>query len=361
MPLQKFHPEHPEFLLKSTQWCAFMSVIILTPFGLNDFIQGRYLLGFFTSIVTFLCIINAALCYRGNYPRGLNLYLIAPVISIALIFALNELGIMGSYWAFMGVLAYYFMLPIRLARIVNLVFIVTILPVAWNVLDPEVALRFSAVLLGVSFFALLSMREIYKQHYMLKGQAVTDSLTGLYNRSLLQDSLEHAIHQSYRSATPMTLIMFDIDHFKKVNDKFGHDTGDIVLRSLGRFLNRFFRASDFVFRVGGEEFMVLVYNTDENKGKDLAEKLRSEIEQIKLIPQTQVTVSIGVSSLRPDIGWQEWIKRCDKNLYCAKAAGRNQVIADSYEDGSNLEATNTMREPVHDSVSVSSQLVEQTS
>jgi len=329
MLLRNYKSEYPEFLLKSTQWCAIMSFIILSPFSINDFIQGRYLLGALTGIVTILCIINALLCYRGNYNKEINLYLIAPIITLTIMKALNELGIMGSYWAYMGVLAFYFMLPDKLARIINFLFIGTILPIAWNVLEPQVALRFSAVLIGVSFFALLSMREIYKQHYVLKGQAVTDSLTGLYNRSILQGSLEHAIHQNHRSGTAMTLIMFDIDHFKQINDEFGHDMGDQVLKSLGDFLNNFFRASDMVFRVGGEEFLVLIYNTDRQQGGDVAEKLRRELEQLPLISERPVTVSIGVSSLTPEINWKEWIKRCDKNLYLAKSAGRNQVVLDA--------------------------------
>lgn len=224
-------------------------------------------------------------------------------------------------------LALYFILPKKQAWIANIIFIVIIFPVAWNVLEQPVAARFTAVLLGTSFFAFLSMHEIYKQHYMLKEQAVTDTLTGLYNRSLLHSSLEHAIHQSVRTNTAMTLIMLDLDNFKEINDEYGHDVGDSVLESVGKFLKNSFRASDMVFRIGGEEFLALIHNTDESKGQDIAEKLRGEIEHLTLIPDHTVTVSIGVSGLQPDMGWREWMKLSDDNLYQAKSSGRNQVIA----------------------------------
>ena len=321
-------PELPDFILKSTLGCAFISIIILTPFTINNFIQERYYLGLLTLVVTALCTINAWLCYRGQYHLGINLYGVAPAIMIAIVFAIHELGVIGSYWAYLGVLALYFILPKKQARIANILFIVIIFPVAWSVLEQPVAARFSAVLLGTSFFALLSMREIFKQHYMLKEQAFTDTLTGLYNRSLLQSSLEHAIHQSVRTNTAMTLIMLDLDHFKKINDDHGHEVGDSVLESVGEFLKKSFRASDMVFRIGGEEFLALIHNAGEQESLDMAEKLRREIELLVLMPNRKVTVSIGVSTLRRDTDWKQWMKCCDDSLYRAKSGGRNQVVVD---------------------------------
>lgn len=319
-------PDIPDFILKSTLGVAFISILIITPFCVNNFIQGRYLSGLLTLVVIVLCTINALLCYRGRYHIGLNLFGIAPAITIAIVFTTHELGAVATYWAYLGVLAIYFILPQKQAWIINIIFIAIVFPVAWNVLEPPFAMRFLAVLLGTSFFAFLSMREIFKQHYMLKEQASTDTLTGLYNRSLLQSSLEHAIHQSVRTNTAMTLIMFDLDHFKNINDELGHDVGDSVLKSVGEFFKKSFRGGDMIFRIGGEEFLALLHNADESKGKDIAEKLRGEIERLSLIPERTVTVSIGVSGLQPDMDWREWMKLSDDNLYRAKSSGRNQVV-----------------------------------
>ena len=105
------------------------------------------------------------------------------------------------------------------------------------------------------------------------------------------------------------------------------DIGDHVLMQMGAFLKDFFRDSDKVFRTGGEEFLILVYNTDEANSIDLAEKLRRDIENLPLIPGRMVTVSIGVVGLGSEKDWKKWMKTCDKNLYEAKNRGRNRVVA----------------------------------
>ena len=154
--------------MKSTFGCALVSILIVTPFCINNFIQGRYLLGVFTLAVTVLGIINAWLCYRGRYHGGINLFGVAPVITIVCVVALHELGAIGSYWPYLGVLSFYFILPEKKAWVASIIFIGIVVPVGWNVLELPVAIRFVAVLLGTSFFSLLSIREINKQHYMLK-------------------------------------------------------------------------------------------------------------------------------------------------------------------------------------------------
>lgn len=326
MPQQKAQP-FPDFIIKSTQGVGLSAAILLTPFTVNNFIQDRYLLGVFTLVILTLCSISAYSCYRGRYLLNINLFGIAPAFMIAIIIALSQLGVAGSYWASLGIIAFYFILPEKPAWIGNLIFIGFLIPVGWNVLEPAVAMRFFAVILGISFFSFLSIREIHKQHRQLKKQSITDPLTGLYNRSLLQSSLESAIHQNGRTGTEMALIMLDLDHFKKVNDELGHDAGDSALKAMGSFLNNSFRSSDTVFRIGGEEFLALIYNTDKANGLFVAEKLREEIEQLHLVPSRTTTVSIGVAALESGMNWEQWMKQCDDNLYRAKSNGRNQVVA----------------------------------
>lgn len=320
-------PDTPDFLLKSTQWVSLVSIFILTPFSFNNFIQGRHLLGSFALLIAVLCNINAWFCYRGHYHLGLNLFGITPAIMLAIPFIMYELAVAGSFWAYLMVLAFYFILPEKHAWITNIIFMILVLPIALMTLDQPVVIRFYATLLGTSFFAYLSMREITKQHYLLKNLATIDNLTGLYNRSLLQSSLELAIHQSSRTQTAMTLLMIDLDHFKSINDDLGHNTGDSVLISVARYLKKSLRASDMLFRIGGEEFLALLHNTDEIDSKALAEKLRKGVAQLALTPDRTLTTSIGVSTLQPDMDWRAWMKISDDNMYRAKSGGRNQVVA----------------------------------
>ena len=326
--MQQLHSkELPAFIVKSTLWVSVTSSLLLIPFTINNFIQGRFLLGFFTTMILLICSLNICFCLNGQYLNRLNLFVLAPIFTLAVGIALSQLGIAGSYWAPLALLSIYYILPQKQAKIVNILYVCIIAPIAWYILDPALALRFFAVLLGISFFAFASIHEIYKTHYLLKEQSITDNLTGVYNRSLLQNTIENTINQSYRSNTPMAILMLDIDQFKTINDQFGHDVGDSVLRSTGEFFAAFFRGGDIVFRVGGEEFLAILYNTNNENALKVAEELRHEFEQLPLIPSHTVTISIGLSNLQPDINWKQWMKHGDENLYKAKSNGRNQVVA----------------------------------
>jgi diguanylate cyclase (GGDEF)-like protein len=126
----------------------------------------------------------------------------------------------------------------------------------------------------------------------------------------------------------MTLAVLDLDHFKMINDQLGHGSGDEVLRGVGEFLLKHIRRrTDKVFRIGGEEFLVLLYDTDIDHGRQFAEELCSGLASFPLLPGRPVTVSIGVAALQSGEDWDDWMKRCDENLYQAKLRGRNRVVS----------------------------------
>jgi diguanylate cyclase (GGDEF)-like protein len=156
---------------------------------------------------------------------------------------------------------------------------------------------------------------------------VTDTLTGLLNRTLLNDTLDDAIQHSARTGVPMTLATLDLDHFKTINDTLGHDAGDVVLRGIGELLRNRVRRVDKLFRPGGEEFLALLYGANNESGKRVAEELRTAIAGYAFLPDHVVTVSIGLATLLPGEDRKQWLKRSDENLYRAKAGGRNQVVA----------------------------------
>lgn len=314
------------FLVKSALVITAVAVILLTPFSINNFIQGRTFLGLGSLAIIILCAINTWNCIHNRYQPLVILLGLAPCIIIFLMFAFRELGIIGALWSYPAALSFYFMLPERHAWIANTVLFGLVLPEAWEVFEPSTAARFAATLLTTSIFAGVFIRFITKQQIKLEAMAVTDSLTGLFNRTQLQNNLEKAIQQNHRRTAPMTLLMFDLDHFKTINDTFGHHAGDNVLRGIGTYFQKRIRGSDTVFRVGGEEFIVLLHDTNINDACLVAENMRKEIELLSLLPDHTVTVSIGVADLQPNDDLNDWMKRSDKNLYMAKSRGRNQVV-----------------------------------
>ena len=304
-------------------------LLLLLPFTVNNFIQGRFVLGLATSAAAIASFVNVWYGICGEYRLWLNTYLVTPAGAITVFYTMYTLSSVGSYWPFMLIAAYYFVLPERRAWIVNVATIVLLVPLAWSVLDQASAIRFSAVAVALSLFAAISMREINKLYGLLKMQAVTDELTGLYNRFLLENSLNQAIARNTRQATPMTLIVFDIDQFKPINDSLGHDVGDTVMKALGGHVKARIRAGDMAFRLGGDEFLILLNDTDESAGVAIAEDLRRSVEQADLLKHRKITISAGVSGLTPGMKSPAWIKATDQNLYRAKAGGRNRVVSNS--------------------------------
>ncbi|MEH3085931.1 MAG: sensor domain-containing diguanylate cyclase [Xylophilus ampelinus] len=166
-------------------------------------------------------------------------------------------------------------------------------------------------------------------------QARSDPLTGLLNRRGLSDHLDPALALAARGERGVSIVVLDADHFKRVNDRFGHAVGDDVLRHLASLLRQRLRASDVAARVGGEEFVVLLPGTDPAGAEPLAQQL---IDSAAAHPHPvcgPLTLSAGVAGHRPGDDAQSLFRRADRALYAAKAAGRNRVcVADPYGDGS---------------------------
>lgn len=165
----------------------------------------------------------------------------------------------------------------------------------------------------------------------LRYQSIRDPLTSLYNRRYLEEFLTKQVHQSERTNMPITLLLLDLDHFKRINDVYGHDAGDIVLKEFSQLLVKEIRPGDLASRYGGEEFIIVLYNTDKETGQKRAETIRENVSHLHLKYGTQdileVTVSIGVSFFPLDArSGEELIELADKALYRAKNNGRNKVV-----------------------------------
>jgi diguanylate cyclase (GGDEF)-like protein len=159
-------------------------------------------------------------------------------------------------------------------------------------------------------------------------RAQKDPLTGLYNRAALDESLAREISLAHRHATALSLVILDIDHFKRVNDRFGHCCGDDALCAVVERARQCARNTDMLFRYGGEEFVILLRNTDQHGAQLLAERLRKKIVRTAIScsgEAVSVTISAGVASLRDDDDAGSLFARADSALYEAKRAGRNRV------------------------------------
>ena len=203
-----------------------------------------------------------------------------------------------------------------------------------NLIIPYI-LFFGSVFVFFTITLFLKTTIYIKRIYQLEIENITDPLMGISNRRHLTQILKEEFSKAKRYKHPFSILMIDIDHFKKVNDTYGHDVGDKILMNLGKLIQELIRETDHVARYGGEEIMVICPLTDAGHAVELAERLRQDIEARcmvstdtnKEVSRVCITVSIGVAEYTDDIGNTDGlVKRADMALYRAKNEGRNCIF-----------------------------------
>ncbi len=175
--------------------------------------------------------------------------------------------------------------------------------------------------------------QVKEQQKQLYNLAMTDQLTGCYNRHSLAEFSPKYFSSAARKKVPISVMIFDLDHFKNINDTYGHDVGDIVLKEVGKLVRAFFREEDFVVRFGGEEFLVLLQDCNGDDAVARGEEVRKEIEKLKP-NKLDISASIGVTTLEPEVKgveFEDLFKCADKAVYHSKENGRNQVTFTPYK------------------------------
>jgi len=203
---------------------------------------------------------------------------------------------------------------------------------------------------GLSLWLVNDISKLKALESELKHQVDHDFLTGLHSRSWFMEQATIELHRASRFNTPLSLLMLDIDFFKLVNDTYGHQTGDIALKSVAQFMQKNLRDFDMCARIGGEEFVILLPQTNQDKAHEVAERIRLFIQntpvqrpEIKVPLPTgesslQLTVSIGLSSLSSkEDSIDDLISKADKALYQAKHTGRNRVCVAGLPDSQSTE------------------------
>lgn len=178
---------------------------------------------------------------------------------------------------------------------------------------------------------------------VLEQETITDPLTGLYNRRYLERRIVEEFQCAMRFEQPFSVFLLDIDHFKNINDAYGHQIGDTVLQKLGHLMMNSVREVDVVIRYGGEEILVILPNTTEQNAMEMADRLRRQVENTIMVPtdgregfpDIYITISIGVSEYHFSDGWDSArtvIERADNAMYRAKQQGRNRVVSSRRSD-----------------------------
>ncbi|MFZ4651900.1 MAG: diguanylate cyclase [Rubrivivax sp.] len=286
--------------------------------------QRLVLAGLITVVLLFL-VLNLWSLRRQRRPI-VPYWLLVLAVSVSALFATAYQGFYGIFWSFPILFAAYFVMPRRQATWMGLGLTVSMALVTGYAVGVPPAIR-AAASLGLTLMMITSALSIIGElQRALTEQAITDPLTGAFNRRHLQTELARLQPPESGQRTSHALLSIDIDHFKLVNDYFGHAVGDAVLQKLVAAIKARKRASDLLFRTGGEEFMVLLHRTSEVQARAIAEDLRERLESQAWLPNgDSVTISIGVNCWRPGETVDAWLIGADRALYEAKREGRNRV------------------------------------
>lgn len=236
-------------------------------------------------------------------------------------------GTLNTYlFTFIYMLAAYVLLGTKQGSFAYVIYVAIIGYLLFNSYADHISSIYNvaiALIMGGAFiFYFEYTKEQALQSLLLVSR--TDELTKLWNRKMFKEIVAKETEYSRRYNTPLALILIDIDHFKKVNDSFGHDVGDQVLLSVAKILECYCRTTDFVARWGGEEFVLILPNTSENESKEIAKKLIQEVENKEIDLVGSITISIGLTMFKNEDTDEELFKRADNALYHSKENGRNQ-------------------------------------
>lgn len=186
-------------------------------------------------------------------------------------------------------------------------------------------------LIGCSLFAYLFATIRNQQNKQLQRLSTRDALTGALNRRSLDERLDLLILQSQRQPLDSVLIILDCDNFKQINDRDGHLVGDAVLKRVVETISERIRATDELYRFGGDEFVVIVNDSSLELSLGLAEDLRTKVEAIEAMEGTKLSISLGVSAHEPGQSSEQWLASADQSLLQAKARGRNVVVSSALQ------------------------------
>jgi diguanylate cyclase (GGDEF)-like protein len=306
---------------------ALLSVILL-PFITLNLINSAFIFSLLLALIFFQTFTNVvSYVYKKRY--------IFPTVAtfsigfLVIIYGIAHLGLYITYWAYPVLIIYHFYTP-RLTVKYTTPFIITALALVTYIYhDQALALRFVATLSLMYFFTSIMIGVITEQQSKLKALATRDPLTNASNRNYMKKSFQSAIDRALRGYGKASLVYLDLDHFKPINDTYGHSAGDRILIELVKLVKSRIRQVDEIFRSGGEEFIILLSDTDLRGALTFADDLRRQIDEHVFHDEIKVTASLGVAEYHHNQDVEQWIKEADKQLYKAKHHGRNCVMPDN--------------------------------
>ncbi|MDH1337962.1 GGDEF domain-containing protein [Ectopseudomonas oleovorans] len=332
-----------DFQLSIITLMGLFGVIGISPYAVYRLLEGNYLVGIADTIIVLstLFAVRYAWLTRDTVKPGIFL---AAVLSIAATLIAINLGVNGLFWIYPLILFNFFMVTPGKALLASSLVLGSLtshaLLIPGSVFESHYQMvSFLVTCLMASVLSFIFAFRTRTQRDQLQSLAIHDPLTGARNRRAMNEELKIAMASHRRHSDSYGLLVMDLDHFKQINDRFGHHVGDQVLVAFVELIMRCSRKEDRLFRFGGEEFLLLLPNTDteglRTAARHLLDKVASELQS----PGGAVTVSIGGAILHSGEHWENWLQRADECLYRAKSEGRNRAVIADAPNGQSKAAT----------------------
>ncbi|HSH28558.1 MAG TPA: GGDEF domain-containing protein [Thiohalobacter sp.] len=316
----------------------------LFMFGFSALTRGDRVLGGLL-VCSALAGISNYLLFRQLHNYRSAAGVVIAIMTITCLYLLVTGGVNGTgpLWSYIAIPLILFMYGPRLGGgLLGAYFLVMVAlllipdnPLRLTTYETDFISRFLASFLAVSIMSYVHEYSRFKANLAMQSlrqamerEARTDTLTGLPNRRAMYEQLQQELARARRMHHPWCLLLCDLDDFKQINDSHGHQVGDAVLKETGGILRHCLRASDFSARWGGEEFLVLLPETDLHEAEAVAEKIRDRISHIRIDGiDRRFTISIGVYQADSRGGLDDQLRQADRRLYAAKRSGKNRVVS----------------------------------
>lgn len=292
------------------------------PFAIIRYLNGDWLIAAIDTLIIIGFMLLGSFVYRTQRVRFASIA-ISSLCIIGVISSVYASGIDRIVWAYPALMAIFYLMKPREAVGMTVLLVLFLLPELLPTADAFKTATLLITIIVMSSFAYAFSFMTNRQRELLIQLATKDPLTGSGNRRAFEDKLASVAAQMQRNKSPASLIIIDLDHFKAVNDRHGHAVGDQILCSVTDIINLRIRVTDSLYRIGGEEFVVVLDGQDLARADHLAEQLRTLVEANELASDQLVTISLGVAELRENESTGDWLQRADDALYQSKRKGRN--------------------------------------
>jgi len=300
-----------------------LSIPSILPFGIYRLIQHTWL----SATIDFLIVggvscVMAYVWFTGKVKAAS--LIVAIFYSFGMVAAIYVKGVNLIYWTYPTMISAFFMLRPNIALAINAISLSALIAILIAQVPPLNLFTIAITFILINLFSYIFSHRTAIQHNELNREAECDFLTGVENRRALDRHLANYV-ASAGERVESSVLLLDIDHFKRVNDQFGHAVGDAVLVSLCDLIRSRTRTSDRIFRYGGEEFIIIAHAANLRSARGLADDLRTLVAGATIIENYPITISIGVACMEEDKAPTEWLARADQMLYLAKQSGRNAI------------------------------------